>query len=557
VSPVITPFTLRPYQDAALAAVESGWSRGLLRPAVVAPTGDGKTVMFSELVRRRLAARGGVPAVFVHRDELAKQAQAKVHAMLGGSATVGIVKGQRNDVRADVLVCSVPTVQRAHRLRQLPALGLGIVDECHHAVADTWESTMRGLGAFDSTQFVGFTATMDREDGRHLGDIWEEVVFQRDVIDGIRSGSLVNPRGIRVQVEDLALDEVKRSRGDLQASDLGEAMLDADAGDAIARAYREHCPDRQGVIFAPTVATAYQFAQDMNEAGIATEVIEGQTPEDVRTDIYARFQSGQTQVLSNCMVLTEGWDAPWAEVAVIARPTQSAALYVQMAGRVLRPWPAGGKVDALILDVVGVSQRHPLATLANLSTSVANVRDGESLAEALDREAKEKAESGPAIPGEHRSLAGATLVSSLVDLFAGSSSVWLQTPGGVWFIPTRAGEFFLAPAHERENKGLFYVGHAPRRGQRGFQRVERAPMPMDVCMAWAEAYAEEADPAAAGKDTSWRNRPATSAKLAALDTLRVVYDRRTITQGQAYDLAATDSARRTLDKTFGTVRKGA
>src|SRR5690606_40419450 len=101
-------------------------------------------------------------------------------------------------------------------------------------------------------------------------------------------------------------------------------------------------------------STAESFAQDFRDQGISTEVVTGSTPVEERQEIFKRYQERETQVLANCMVLTEGWDMPQAEVAVIARPTQSRGRFIQMAGRVLRPLP--GKDKALILDVVGL--RH-------------------------------------------------------------------------------------------------------------------------------------------------------------------------------------------------------
>jgi len=369
------PLKLRPYQREALDALDNAWSGArrpsgtgvVTRPAVVLPTGMGKTVIFAELIARALSKKQR-PLILVHREELAKQAAEKIHSAVPG-ASIGIVKADRNETGADIIVGSVQTLAKPARREQVRDIGLGIVDECHHAAARTWRETMAYFGAWDRTPWAGFTATMSRSDGGHLGDIWEEVVIKRDIMDGIRGGYLVNVKGKRIKVMDLDLDEVKRSRGDMQAGDLGDAMMDADAGNTIAKACREHAADRQGVIFAPTVPTAYQFAQDMRDAGFTCEVIEGDTPEDERTAIYERYRTGATQWLSNCMVLTEGWDAPWSSCAVIARPTESAALYIQMVGRVLRPWAAGGKTDALVLDVVGVSERHRLATMADLTTS--------------------------------------------------------------------------------------------------------------------------------------------------------------------------------------------
>ena len=115
------------------------------------------------------------------------------------------------------------------------------------------------------------------------------------------------------------------------------------------------------MLFAPTVEMAYEMAAALNAEGISAD---GKTPLDERRRILADHARGDVQVVCNCAVLTEGWDAPWCSAAVIARPTSSSGLYVQMAGRVLRTHP--GKRDALIIDVVGVTGKHRLAGLVDL-----------------------------------------------------------------------------------------------------------------------------------------------------------------------------------------------
>ena len=353
---VTAQLALRPYQTEAIAALEDGWAAGLQRVAVVLPTGLGKTVVFAHLIHQALAA-GHRPLVLVHREELADQAADKIRSV-APDVSVGIVKAERDELDRDVIVASVQTLSRPNRRgRYLGATAgrrrLIVVDECHHAAARTWIQLLEALGGFTpgGAKVAGFTATMTREDSRKLGDIWERVVYERDILFGIGNGFLTDVRGKAVTVDGFDLGTVARSRGDYQDGALGEALEASGAGEVIAKAYTEHAADRAGVLFTPTVATAYSFAEDLNAAGIVTETITGTTSSEDRKLIYKRYRTGDVQVLSNCMVLTEGWDAPWCSTAVIARPTSSAGLYVQMVGRVLRPYP--GKTDALVLDVVG------------------------------------------------------------------------------------------------------------------------------------------------------------------------------------------------------------
>jgi superfamily II DNA or RNA helicase len=490
--------SLRGYQGEALSALENDWATGLTRLAVVLPTGMGKTVVFAHLIEQTARA-GHRVLVMVHREELAQQARDKIHSV-APDLQVGIVKAERNETDGDVIVASVQTLARRSRREQIPAdsIGLVIVDECHHAAARTWVEVLTYFGCFAGTRAAGFTATMSREDGRGLGDIWQKVSYTKDILYGIQNGFLTDVRGKSVTVDGLDLGTVARSRGDYQDGALGDAMEASGAGGVIASAYREHAGDRQGVLFAPTVSSAHAFAADLVRAGITTDVITGSTPPEDRVLAYKRYAAGDTQVLSNCMVLTEGWDAPWASCAVIARPTQSAGLYIQMVGRVLRPWLAGGKKDALVLDVVGITGRHALRSIVDLTTSALTLQDGESLAEGVERDTKEKG-ARPAASA----LTG-TIGHEEVDLFHRSKSVWLQTYGGIWFIPTTDWTYFLWP----EQNGITWkVGRKPtwrnRTAKGGWLQEE---LTLEYAMAWGEQDAAEVDPSISRKTASWRRQ---------------------------------------------------
>src|SRR4029453_13875987 len=114
----------------------------------------------------------------------------------------------------------------------------------------------------------------------------------------------------------------------------------------------------------PTVALAYGMAATFCAAGIAAEALDGTPPLATRRAILQRLHTGETRVVANCAVLTEGFDEPSVYCIIIARPPQSAVLYQQMLGRGTRTYP--GKTDCLVLDVVGVSTQHTLHTAATL-----------------------------------------------------------------------------------------------------------------------------------------------------------------------------------------------
>lgn len=406
---------LRPYQEEALDRVLAAQARGVTRQLGVAATGLGKTVMFSALAHRM----GGRTLVLAHRDELVQQAAAKVAEVWPG-VNVGIVKAERNEVHADVVVASVQTLARPARMAQLlqpftdpgllsgaPPFGLVVVDEAHHAAADTYRAILDGLRAgaascptcapdhddlwcagverpatpaevdagcelgvaYDPCPgrggplLLGVTATPDRGDGQGLADLFAEVVFSYDMVWGIRSGYLSDLRGLRVTLDALDLEKVKRSRGDYDAGSAGRALTAADAPEAIVRAWKVHAADRRTLVFTPTVALAEDVAEEYRLQGVPAAMVSGSTPLDERRATLAAYSAGEVQVLVNCAVLTEGYDEPRTDCVVIARPTQSRALYAQMVGRGTRRHP--DKTDCLVLDVVGATS-HSLVTVPSL-----------------------------------------------------------------------------------------------------------------------------------------------------------------------------------------------
>lgn len=515
----MTEIKLRDYQEEAIDAVFAAWAGGMRRPAIVLPTGAGKTVVFSSLVKRfrtdhyadPLQHTGLRVIVLAHRDELVDQAIGKLRALLPADLSVGKVKADDNDIDTDVMVCSVQTLASARRRGVLAAhqdkhgkVGLIITDECHHAAAASYRKV---YDAFPDALHLGVTATMARGDGVGLGSVWEDVVFKRSVLWMMKRGYLTDVEAKSVNLWGVDLNDVKTSRGDYQAGDLGRALMASEAHKPIARAYTEYAGNRRGIVFTPTVETAHATAEELNTAGVKTAVVSGETPRDERRRIFDDFRTGRVQVLSNCMVLTEGFDAPWAEVAVIARPTQSQPLYVQMVGRVLRPWP--GKERALVLDVVGASASNKLRTLIDLEPGrVQEVQEGETLQEAEERE---EAEADAIVPRPAGAPSFQLKVKD-VSLFAGSDHAWVTTPKGVLYINCGERYVFLWPSPKEP--GTWDVCHAATKGREPWQRTEYQALELGAAMAWGEAISEDFYAGfSTRKSAAWRKGKPSDAQL--------------------------------------------
>lgn len=537
---------LRPYQREAIDAVQAAWAEGMQRPAVVLPTGAGKTVVFSRMAAEHVAAKGTRVVILVHRDELADQTLNKLK-QTEPSLFTGKVKAQADNVAADVMVCSVQTLARETRFNRLVdsqktcgRIGLVIVDECHHAAAISYRNILAGLGCFtgmdgdDPAVAVGFTATLARGDGQGLGGVWEDAVYTRSPLWMMSRGHLVDVKSKLIDVDTLHLGDVKKSRGDYTASSLGDAMMEAGGPQIIRKVLAEHAADRRSpMVFTPTVEVARATAEALGDAAY----VHGGTPREDRLNIYRQFRTGEIRTLINCMVLTEGADFPFADCAVIARPTKSEPLFIQMVGRVLRPSPATCKDDALVLILAG--EGGSLCTLVDLEPGFeGKVADDETLAEAYEREESRKEAKVPAgslrFELKHRDI----------DLFKASAAYsWLRTNAGVQFIPLGDnGEIVLWPAKDELEK--WDVAYAPPRGN--WERLHTG-LDLGIAMAWAESEASDRSSLNMTRTAAWRKKPA-SPKLIGL--LR--YAGKTVPEGiragLASDLFAVTIASRKLDR---------
>lgn len=536
---------LRPYQREAIDAVQAAWAEGTQRPAVVIGTGGGKTVIFSRMAAEHVAAEGTRAVILVHRDELADQTLNKLKQTEPG-LFVGKVKAADDNIAADVMVCSVQTLAREARFNRLldsqktcGPIGLVIADECHHFFAKSFRYVLAGLGCFSGmpgTKAVGFTATLARGDGQGLGDVWQDAVFNRSPLWMMSRGYLVDVRSKLIDVDTLDLGGVKTSRGDYQAKDLGDAMMAAGAPQIIAKVLQEHAADRRSpMVFTPTVEVARATAEALPNAAY----VHGGTPRDERLNIYRKFRTGEVRTLVNCMLLTEGADFPFADCVVVARPTRSQPLFQQIIGRVLRPSPDTGKTDALVLILAG--EGGSLCTLVDLEPGLkdggAEVRDGETLAEAYEREESRKS---PKIPAGSLRF---ELTHRDVDLFKASPAYsWLRTNAGVQFIPLGDnGEIVLWPSKEPEK---WDVAYAPPRGN--WERLHTG-LDLGLAMAWAETEATDRSALNMTKSASWRRKPA-SPKLVGLLRYAGASVPDGIRAGQASDLYAATVASRKLDR---------
>ena len=360
--------SLRDYQRKCLVTILERYKAGVRRQLVCLPTGTGKTVIFAQFpsffrMKRRML-------VLAHRAELLNQARDKLLAA-NPALKVDIEQaGQTASESSDVVVASVPTVGR-RRSRRLAGLdpdqfSIVVVDEAHHATAESYRRIVEHLGLLrpDTNKLlVGFTATPKRSDGVGLDAVFDEISFSRTIPEMMHAGYLAPVAGYRVET-DVDLSKVKTSMGDFVVSQLSDAVNVEERNALVVKAFRELVPDRRTLVFCVDVAHALDLAAAFRHYGIAAAPVTGDMPPGERAESLAAFSSGRLQVLTNCMVLTEGYDEPAVDGIILARPTKSALLYAQMIGRGTRLHP--GKTDVTVVDVVDNSSKHRLVTLPSL-----------------------------------------------------------------------------------------------------------------------------------------------------------------------------------------------
>lgn len=523
------PLVLRDYQR---EAVDAALDTDAQRAAEVLPTGAGKTVVIAGVVREYQARSRRRSLVVAHRTELIEQ-NARTIRRFAPELRVGIVKAERDQTTADVISASVQTLASAARRGRLRDIGLVIIDEAHHAAADTYMKVLGHYGCFDDggARALGLTATLERGDDKALGDVWQDVVYSKSIAWMIEHGWLVRPRGLRVRIPDLDLRRVRKSRGDYSEAALGEAIEGSMAPELVAKAYAEHAPGRQGILFAQLVSTAHAYAEAMQAIGINAEVVSGTTPADQRRRAIRRFEDGSVQVLCNAMLFTEGTDLPMAEVIVIGRPTTSRGLLIQMAGRGLRLHP--GKDSALIIDVSGATERHSLLGAIELfgEESVRVPVEGEApegdQPDGLDEQALD--EVGTVLDSDLDEgevwLTGPTEVVE-VDLFHGSKSLWQQTRGGIWFIHATSGKgpgatdrYVIVQRAVRPGAWDVIAMDAHVRGRSRWVATDVDNL--SYAMAYAEADVSLGEQLTARKAARWRHGRATEAQLAKAERMGV------------------------------------
>lgn len=524
--------TLRNYQETCVQRVLSAYHD---QPhggsaLVVLPTGGGKTLVFAEIARRL----GLTTLIIAHREELLRQAAEKFH-MIDPTAIIGQVGAGRHEWGAPVTVASIQTISRPEHLKALQRFGyqLVIIDECHHSAADGYLSALKVLpDAF----IVGVTATPDRLDRQNIESIFGEPVFSAGIVDMVEQGYLCDLRAIAVKTS-TSLDGLHTQAGDFKQDELEEVIDTAERNERVVRAYLEHAKGRQALCFAVTVAHAQHLAETFIEADVRAAMVCGETPPEERRRILHDYEQGAIEVLCNVGVLTEGYDAPQTSCIILARPTQSRALFVQCVGRGTRLAP--GKRDCIILDITDNCLKHRLQPVTLSRALGKMLKDSESVIEAKVREEEEREKGqfqGEREQQERKAKVTKRAQDLLINLLAPMD--WKRRASGAYYL--EVGEckhkITLIPSEETEGHYTVKAALAPE--------YQWQTWLANVSLEWAQQHAEmkarllQADAKKrilVDSNAPWRIHPASLKQLYMLRKFEIQH-KPDITAGEASDL---------------------
>ncbi|SPO05977.1 related to 51.5 kDa protein [Cephalotrichum gorgonifer] len=470
------PIKLRDYQEECIQSVLASLDKGHKRLGISLATGGGKTVIFTQLISRITppSPTATQTLVLAHRRELVEQA-AHHCTTAYPDKVVDIEMGNLHATgHADITVASIQSITSPARLAKFDPtrFKLVLVDEAHHIVAPGYLRVLNHFGLdtkrASSPALIGVSATLSRFDGLRLGAAIDEIVYHRDYVDMIAEKWLSDVAFTTVESKaDVSAVRCAGSGGDFRPAELSRAVNTDHVNEITVRSWLAHAAaDRRStLVFCVDLAHVDSLTRKFRQHGIDARSITGDTPNLERSRRLDEFRRGEFPVLVNCGVFTEGTDIPGVDCVVLARPTKSRNLLVQMIGRGMRLAP--GKKNCHVIDMVSSLETGIVTTptLFGLDPGeiVQNVTPSE-LRDRLERKQQQRqlspsdaASTGIGEEDERQPLDPNTRVtftqySSVLDLISDTSSekhiralsqnAWVHV-GGQKYVLTSPGGTYL------------------------------------------------------------------------------------------------------------------
>lgn len=573
---------------------------GHKRLGVSLATGSGKTVIFTQLIERvePPTKNATQTLILAHRKELVEQAARHCERAYPGK-TIDIEMGNTHaSGAADITVASVRSIVSGDRLSKYDPtrFKLVLVDEAHHIVAPGYMATLEHFGLDlprdTGPALVGVSATFSRFDGLRLGAAIDHIVYHKDYVDMIGEKWLSDVMFTTVKSR-VNLSKVRAGKdGDFQTGQLSQAVNTDETNEITVKAWLSEAGQRKStLVFCVDLNHVASLTSMFRRHGIDAQYITGATKKRVRGERLDAFKKGEFPVLLNCGVFTEGTDIPNIDCILLARPTKSRNLLVQMIGRGMRLYP--GKKDCHVIDMVASLETGivTVPTLFGLDPSeIVKETTPEAMKELRNRKAEEaavlaestldsmSADSASRIANARLDFTHYDTVQDLIEDTSGerhvraiSQNAWVQVDSTKYILAARGGILTLekAAATDKERFTVVWKHSLPP--------AEKTKSPWSKARQIASASTlvdaiHAADTFAATKferifintSSSWRKGPASDGQLSFLNKIRInegkdldLLTAEDLTKGQAGDMITKIKfgARGRFDKMVAAKRK--
>lgn len=556
--------SLRPYQEESIESVLDYFRRGERRLGLSLATGSGKTVIFSHLIERVPPPNHGATRTLIlaHRVELVDQA-ARHCMLLYPNKKVDVEMGDKHGRSdADITVASVVTLRQDHRLQKYDpsTFKLVIVDECHHMVSPTYLRVLRHFGLVErdsrsDTALVGVSATMSRNDGLSLGKVLDHIVYHKDYVDMIKDNYLSDMIFTTVR-SGVDLSGVSQARGDFQTGPLSRAVNTEETNTIAVRAWLEKARGRKStLVFCVDLSHVTALTAKFRQHNIDAQFVTGTTKQEIRKERLQSFRRGEFPVLLNCGIFTEGTDIPNIDCVLLARPTRSRNLLVQMVGRGLRKHAT--KENCHVIDLVGSLDTGIVTTPTLFGLDPDAILDKADQKQMNQLQMREQRETGmEECTGQASSVVGLsgdiefTDYSDVNELLqdtlgerrirAISQYAWVQVDDSRYVLSTESGE--LSIVRKDDAFKIIVKRKLPKQTSKS---PYMKPRPVGQANQFEQAVSAADTFVRANfphrlvqKNASWRRYPASQAQIDFLNTFRAEEDKLeagSLTKGQAAD----------------------